>query len=406
METVKSINYNAQLSTRALAEQPRPRLGGRRRTSTGLAPLYSFGGGFPDPESFPFEGMLQATADMLPKEGKDALTYGDVYGYLGLRELVCQKTRHYEGYEISPDNVMITNGSSHALALACELLVDPGDPVIVEAPTFSGTLGNFRRYGPQLIGVSLDNEGIRTDELEEKLKDLQKQGRPTKLIYTIVNFQNPAGMTQSLRRRTALLDLAEKYDTMIVEDDAYGELRYDGEPIRALHGLDQSGRVIHTGTLSKILGAGVRLGWAIAPKELLPKLAVLKTDGGTSPYTSRVATYYMREHLVEHVEVLKAIYHQKRDLMLERLRVNLGDTAQVSRPDGGFFLWIKLPEGTDPFKLVELASERRVGFVPGPSFFPSADEGYEYIRLAFSFAALDEIRQGTDLLCEAIKAAR
>src|SRR5436305_9587368 len=125
METVKSINYNAHLSTRALAEQPMPRLGGRRRGATGAAPLFSFGGGFPDPESFPFEGMLQATADMLPAEGKDALTYGDVYGYVGLRELVCEKTRHYEGYEISPDTVMITNGSSHALALACELLVDP-----------------------------------------------------------------------------------------------------------------------------------------------------------------------------------------------------------------------------------------------------------------------------------------
>jgi 2-aminoadipate transaminase len=302
--------------------------------------------------------------------------------------------------------VIVTNGSSHALALAAELLVDVGDPVIVEAPTFSGTLYNLRRFGPELIGVSLDDEGIRTDEVEDRLKDLARQGRRAKLIYTIVNFQNPAGMTQSLRRRTELLDLADKYDTMILEDDAYGELRYDGEPIRSLFGLDRSNRVMRAGTLSKILGAGVRLGWLLAPKELIPKLGTLKNDGGTNPYMSRLATFYMRDHMIEHVDELRAIYHRKRDAMLERLYAGLGDTAKISRPDGGFFIWIRLPEGTDPFRLLELASERRIGYVPGPAFFPDGATGSEYIRLAFSFATVESIREGTDLLCETIRAAR
>jgi 2-aminoadipate transaminase len=406
MEAVKTVNYDALLSTRARMEQPAPRLGYRGRQLPGASLLYAFGGGFPDPELYPLEGMLEATTEMLPKEGKDAMAYGFGQGYQALRELIAEKTLRCEGYEVSPNNVLITNGSSDALALACGLLVDSGDPIIVEAPTFMGSLGNFRRYAPEFLTVPLDEEGMQTDALEETLKDLQRQGRRAKLIYTIVNFQNPAGMTLSLRRRTALLDLADKYDTMILEDDAYGDLRYDNEPIRSLHGLDPNGRVIHTGTMSKILGPGVRLGWALTPTEIMPKLLGLKADGGTNPYVSRVATYYMREHMYDHIEKLKAAYRPKRDLMIERLHANLGDAVQVRRPEGGFFLWVKLPAGTDPGKLMELAAERRIGYVPGPAFFPNGDQGADYVRLAFTFCSLEDIGTGTDLLCEAIKEAR
>lgn len=406
MDVVKATNYDSLLSQRAKLSSPSAQLARSAGAASAPAPLYMFGGGFPDPGSFPYDALVEATRDALQHEGAEALIYGHQLGYMGLRELVCEKTKHYEGFEISVDNVLITNGSSHALAMACDLLIDVGDTIITEAPTFSGTLNTFRRYGPQMIGVSLDQEGIRTDELEERLKELERQGRKAKLIYTIVNFQNPAGMTQSLRRRTELLDLAEKYDTMILEDDAYGELRYSGEPVKSLFGLDQNGRVLRSGTLSKILAAGVRLGWILAPKDLLPKIAQFKTDGGTNPYVSRVATYYMREHMHAHVLELREIYRQKRDLMLERLRLGLGDSAEISQPDGGFFVWIRLPEGTDPQKLLDLAAARRVAYVPGPSFFPYGDAGFDHIRLAFSWANLDEIRTGVDLLCEAIKAAR
>lgn len=406
MDVLKTTNYDSMLSRRARLESPAPRLARSARSANALEPLYKFGGGFPDPGSFPYDDLVEATREALDHEGPDALIYGHQLGYQGLRELVCEKTHHYEGFDISVDNVLITNGSSHALAMACDLLVDIGDAVITEAPTFSGTLNTFRRYGPEIIGVSLDREGIRTDEVEERLKELQRQGRKAKLIYTIVNFQNPAGMTQSLRRRTELLQLAEKYDTMLLEDDAYGELRYSGEPVRSLFGLDESGRVLRSGTLSKILAAGVRLGWILAPKGLLPKIARFKTDGGTNPYVSRVATYYLRKHMHEHVEELRGIYRQKRDLMLERLRAGLGADAEISVPDGGFFIWIRLPEGTDPQKLLDLAAERRVVYVPGPSFYPQGDNGFDHIRLAFSWADLDAIRQGVDLLCEAIKEAR
>jgi 2-aminoadipate transaminase len=405
MDAVKTINYDAMLSTKAKVELPASRLGARRAPGT-YSYLYQFGGGFPDPETYPFKELTAATEAMLAQEGRDAMNYGAPAGYQGLRELVGAKFRHFQGFDVSPDNVLIANGSSHAIALAAELLVDPGDAVIVEEPTFSGTLYSFRHFRPQLIGVPLDAEGLRTDVLEEKLKELARQGRKAKLIYTIVNFQNPAGMTLSLRRRIELLDLADKYDTMILEDDAYGELRFAGEQVRSLFGLDTNGRVMHSGTLSKILGPGTRLGWLLAPKDLIPKLIGLKLDGGTNPYMSRLATYYMREHMVEHVEVLRGVYQRKSSMMVERLNAGLGDSIEFFKPEGGFFIWIRLPEGTDPMKLIELAGERRIGYVPGPSFFTDAVSGSNYIRLAYSFASVEEIREGTDLLCEAIKLAR
>src|SRR5216117_3940031 len=196
------------------------------------SPRYEFGGGYPDPASFPYDDMVEATARMMKAEGAQALTYGDPQGYRGLRELVCHKYRVFEGLEVTPENIFVANGSGHALSLAFSAFVDPGDPIICEAPTFSGSLNNIRRHGPRC-----------------------------KLIYTIVNFQNPAGPDLSLRRRQELVQLAEEHDTFILEDDAYGELRFEGEPKPPVYALDRRGRVIRAGTLSKILGAGVRLGW-------------------------------------------------------------------------------------------------------------------------------------------------
>jgi 2-aminoadipate transaminase len=405
MDIAAAARYESLLSRRASLTFPSPRLS-RAAFSEAQSPRYLFAGGFPDPGSFPYQELIEATREVMEHEGAQALVYGHPLGYMGLRELVCEKTRRLEGFEISVDNVLITNGSSHALALACDLLLDPGDVILTEAPTFSGSLNTFRRYGPEIIGIPLDTEGIRTDLVEDQLTRAARRGQKVKFIYTIVNFQNPTGVTMSLRRRRELLALAERYDTMILEDDAYGELRYSGEPVPSLFGLDQAGRVLRTGTLSKILAAGVRLGWILAPRELLPRIAQFKTDGGTNPYVSRVATYYLRRHMYDHIEVLRSIYRQKRDVMLERLHAGLGSDAEISHPDGGFFIWIRLPEGTDPERLLALAAERRIAYVPGPAFFPNGQDGTDYIRLAFSWASLDEIRQGVDLLCETIREAR
>jgi 2-aminoadipate transaminase len=371
-----------------------------------MNPTFEFGGGFPDPVSFPYEGMIEATARMMANEGAAAMTYGDPQGYRGLRELVCEKYERFESFSATPDNIIVANGSGHALSLAFSAFVDPGDVIISESPTFSGSLHTMRRHGPEILDVPVDGEGIVTDAVRERLTALRAQGRRCKLIYTIVNFQNPAGPSQSLRRRHALLELANEFDTLILEDDAYGELRFEGETLPPLFALDRNARVIRAGTLSKILGAGVRLGWLCAPKEMIPAFQGFLFGGGVNPFMSRVATYYLRDHLTEHIKRLIDIYRAKRDGMLRGLDETLGGTdAVISRPEGGFFIWIRLPSGTDPKRLQELAVEARAQYTPGPAFFPQGG-GHEYIRLAFSYESAEKCYEGARAIGRAILAAK
>jgi 2-aminoadipate transaminase len=402
MTPSKADSFESLLSSRARigwgvpVHTPRP----------SMSVLYEFGGGYPDPASFPYEGMVEATADMLRAEGPAAMTYGEPQGYRGLRELICHKYELFEKMKADPDNIIVANGSGQALALAFGAFIDPGDPIICEAPTFSGSLNTLRRHGPEILDVPVDDEGIVTDAVRARLEGLRRQGRRCKLIYTIVNFQNPAGPSQSLERRHELIALANEYETLILEDDAYGELRFEGETLPPLYALDTEGRVVRAGTLSKILGAGVRLGWLCAPKEMLPAFQGFLFGGGVNPFMSRVATYYMRTEMPAHVARLIDVYRSKRDAMLRGLDETLkGSDAVVSRPQGGFFLWIKLPAGTDPKKLAQLAVESRVQYTPGPAFFANGG-GQGHIRLAFSYESPEKCYEGARLIGRAIVGAR
>src|SRR5690349_20846748 len=370
-----------------------------------INPLYEFGGVYPDPVSFPYEGMIEATADMMSAEGAAAMTYGEPQGYRALRELICEKYERFEAMKATPENIIVANGSGQALALAFGAFVDPGDAMISEAPTFAGSLNTIRRHGPEILDVPVDDEGIVTEAVRERLEQLRRQGRRCKLIYTIVNFQNPAGPSQSLRRRQELIALAHEYDTLILEDDAYGELRFEGETLPPLYALDRGGRVIRAGTLSKILGAGVRLGWLCAPREMVPSLQSFLFGGGTNPFMSRVATYYLRDNLGPHVTRLIGVYRAKRDAMLKGLDEVLKDTdAKISRPEGGFFIWIKLPSGTNTERLAERAVAARIQYTPGPVFYANGG-GEEYIRLAFSYEQPDKCYEGARLLAKAMLSA-
>jgi 2-aminoadipate transaminase len=401
MTTHDRTHFESLLSVRARIGWPVALVTAR----PAMTPLYEFGGGFPDPASFPYDGMVEATARMMKVEGADAMTYGEAQGYRGLRELVCEKYAHFEKFTVDPDNIVVANGSGHALSLAFSAFVDPGDPIISEAPTFSGSLNTIRRHGPEILDVPVDGEGIVTDAVRDRLERLRGQGRRCKLIYTIVNFQNPSGPSQSLRRRQELIRLAHEYDTLILEDDAYGELRFEGETLPPLYALDTGGRVIRAGTLSKILGAGVRLGWLCAPHAMIPALQGFLFGGGVNPYMSRVATWFMREHMVAHVHRLIDVYRAKRDAMLRGLdEVLAGTGAVISRPEGGFFVWIRLPAGTDPARLAALAVESRVQYTPGPAFFPQGG-GDEFIRLAFSYESAEKCYEGSRLLAKAILGA-
>src|SRR5262245_47459517 len=368
--------------------------------------LYDFGAGYPDPATYPYDGLVEATARMMKDEGAQALNYGEYQGYLGLREVVCHKYAHFERLEVTPENLLVSNGSGHALSLAFSALVDIGDAIISEAPTFSGTLHTIRRHGPEVLDAPVDADGMVTEVVREHLQALRTQGRRCKLIYTIVNFQNPAGPTLSLERRKELIALADEYDTLILEDDAYGEIRFEGEPLPSLYALDPHGRVIRAGTVSKILGAGFRLGWLCAPRQMIPVFQGFLFGGGVNPFASRVATYYLRDHMAEHVSVLVAAYRAKRDAMLKGLCEVLGKTdVEISRPEGGFFIWIRLPPGTDPKRLAAIAARERLQYTPGSSFYANGG-GDRFIRLAYSYESPERCYEGSRLVAQAILAAR
>jgi 2-aminoadipate transaminase len=368
--------------------------------------LYDFGAGYPDPATYPYDALVDATARMMKEEGAQALNYGEYQGYRALREIVCDKYAHFERLEVTPENLVISNGSGHALSLAFSAFVDVGDVIISEAPTFSGTLNTIRRHGPEVLDAPVDEQGMVTAVVREHLERLKRQGRRCKLIYTIVNFQNPAGPTLSLARRQELVALAHEHETLILEDDAYGEIRFEGEPLPSVYSLDPNGRVIRAGTVSKILGAGFRLGWLCAPREMIPVFQAFLFGGGVNPFASRVATYYLRDHMVEHVAVLVEAYRAKRDAMLKGLREMLdGTDAEISRPEGGFFIWIKLPTGTDPKRLADRARRARVQYSAGPSFFANGG-GDRFIRLAYSYESPARCYEGARLLAKAILEAR
>src|SRR2546428_1793645 len=378
MTTTTAVDLQTLLSTRAqIGRQPVGTIANATRTAAPA--LYDFGGGRPDPASFPYEGLIDATTRMMKAEGAEALTYGDPLGYAGLRDLVAHKYELFEGLKVERDNIIIANGSGAALGLAISAFIDRGDVRICEAPPFTGTLGAIRRHAPEVIGIPVDEQGMVTSVLRARLEALRSQGRRAKMIYASDNFQNPSGPTLTLPRRKELLALAHEHGTAILEDDAYGELRFEGDQLPSLYELDEAGCVIRSGTLSKILGAGVRLGWLCAPKEMIPVLQSFNFGGGVNPFMSRVATYYMRDNLKSHVELLINVYREKRDAMLRGLwEVLEGTDVQISKPEGGFFIWIKLPTGTDRKRLAELAAEARVQYVPGASFYPNGG-GEEFI---------------------------
>ena len=402
MATNTTPRFEELLSTRA-------RIG----TGTSVPParpvanaLYEFGGGFPDPVSFPYDGLVEATARMMKAEGAQALTYGEPQGYKGLRELVCHKYGLFEGLKIVPDNLIISNGSGHALSLAFSAFVDVGDAILSEAPTFSGTLNTIRRHGARVLDVPVDAEGLVTRVARLQLELLRREGTRCKLIYTINNFQNPSGPTMSMRRRQELVELAHEFDTVILEDDAYGELRFEGDHLPSLYALDTGGRVIRAGTVSKILGAGFRLGWLCAPKEMIPAFQGFLFGGGVNPFASRVATYFLRDHLQPHVSLLIDVYRKKRDAMLRGLHEVLdGSGAEISKPEGGFFIWIRLPERTDQRRLSDLAATARVQYTSGSAFFANGG-GEEFIRLAFSFETPEKCYDGARLMAKAVLDAR
>ncbi|HJS57833.1 MAG TPA: PLP-dependent aminotransferase family protein [Vicinamibacteria bacterium] len=363
--------------------------------------IISFAGGLPAPEVFPLAEVKAAANRVLEEHGASALQYGTTEGYLPLREMLVRHMGRY-GIRVTPANVMVTSGAQQALDLVGKVLLDPGDRIVTEEPTFLGAIQAFTSYEACFLTVPIDDDGMQVHRLEEALK------AGAKLIYVLPNFQNPAGVTLSLKRRHLLVELAARYGVPIIEDDPYGQLRYEGRHLPPLVKLDADyhgcahgersfrGGVLYLGTFSKTLAPGFRLGWIVAPEEVLVRLVQAKqaADLHTSSFCQHVAFEAARGGFLDrHVRVIRHVYGERRDAMLRALAAHFPATARWTRPQGGLFLWVSLPAGIDSEELLQDALDERVAFVPGRSFYPHG-EGAGTFRLNYSYCTPSRIEEG------------
>ncbi len=370
--------------------------------------VISFAGGLPAAEYFPVERFRDACNRVLAGQSHLALQYGPTEGYMPLREFIADRLRRHD-VRVTADNVLITSGSQQALSLIGALLINPGDHVLVERPTYLGALQAFTAYQADYIGVPTDAEGIRIDELLEALR------HGPKFMYILPNFQNPAGVTLSRERRHELIHLAQERGIPILEDDPYGELRYEGEAIEPLVAIDAqlaghngdtyTGNVISLGTFSKTLAPGLRIAWIVAPKNVISKLTQLKqgADLHTSTFNQMVIYEVARDGFIdEHVAKLRVVYRKRRDAMLGALDRYMPAQVEWTHPDGGLFLWVQLPDGMPVRTLFDAAVRRNVAFVPGDAFFTGPNPP-PTARLNFSTVGEDLIIEGIRRLSEAIE---
>jgi len=370
---------------------------------TELPDIISFAGGLPAPEVFPLDAFSEACVRVLREIGAQSLQYGTTEGYRPLKEMIARHTARYS-LEITPDNILITTGSQQALDLLGKILINPGDRILVESPTYLGALQAWSAYGAEYVTVPMDEHGMITDALEDALRS------GPKFIYVLPNFQNPSGATLSIERRLRLIELADQYGVPIVEDDPYGQLRYEGEHLPAVMVLDSKerencgacylGNVIYTSTFSKILAPGIRLAWVIAPPEVIEKLVQAKqgSDLHTSTFNQIVAYEASKGgFLDEHISLIKEVYKERRDLMMASMDGYFPPGVDWTHPEGGLFTWVKMPENLNAAEVLKTAIQEKVAFVPGSPFFPLGG-GHNTFRLNFSNAHPDRIREGISRL--------
>ena len=360
--------------------------------------IISFGGGLPAPDVFPVEEFTQACIRVMRDHGAEALQYGSTDGYVPLREMIARHTSQY-GIEITIDNILITSGSQQALDLIGKIFINRGDRILVESPTYVGALQAWNAYGAEYVTVPSDEDGMIIEKLEEALRT------GPKFIYVLPNFQNPTGVTMSLERRYKLVEIADRYGVPIIEDDPYGQLRFEGEHLPTVEVIDDKirdqngfyhGNVIYLSTFSKTLAPGIRLAWVIAPPEVIRKLISAKqgVDLHTSTF-NQIVTYEVARggFLSKHVCHINDVYRERRDIMLDALEKNMPPGVTWTHPKGGLFLWVKLPVGFNSTEILKDAIEQKVAFVPGNSFHPNGG-GENTMRLNFSYSNPDLIREG------------
>ncbi len=357
--------------------------------------VISLAGGLPDTSTFPPETLAAITARIAQESSAKALQYGPTDGLPETKECIAE-VMGAEGMRVDTEDVVVTTGGQQVIDLVVKTLIDPGDVVIAEGPTYPGAVPTFNAYQADVVQIDMDSEGMRVDLLEETIDALEREGRRLKFIYTVPTFQNPAGATMSLARRKRLVEIANDRELLVLEDNPYGLLRYEGEPLPPLHSLDGGVYVMYLGTFSKILSPGIRLGWVVAPPPVLEKINVGKqgADLCTSTLSQlMVQAYFERGDWQEYVQALTGVYRPRRDAMLEALGEFFPREAEWTRPDGGMFVWATLPDYIDTTDLLARALRDNVAFVPGQGAFLDG-RGRSSMRLNFSASGEDRIREG------------
>jgi 2-aminoadipate transaminase len=366
--------------------------------------IISFAGGLPNPNSFPIEDIQVVIESVLKEHGKTALQYGTTQGLLSLRETIAERSIK-DGIDCTADDVIITSGSQQSLDTIGKVFLNPGDTAICGLPTYLGGINAFRSYESNLTGIPLDEDGMKIDVLEDTIKQSLKDDIIPKFIYVVPTFQNPAGVILSESRRKKLIDIANEYDIVIVEDDPYGKLRFDIPHIKPIKSFDDEGRVIYISTFSKILSPGFRLAWCIGSKELVRKMIICKQalDLCTNTFTQFIASEFMRIGSLDlHIMKICDMYKPKRDLMMDAMKKYFPDGYVCYKPKGGMFAWVTLPEGIDTETMFLDAIKQKVAYVHGKAFFVT-DGGGRSMRLNFSYSTNDQLDEGMKRLGYVIK---
>ena len=364
--------------------------------------IISFAGGLPAPELFPVAQWKAAVNKVLDEKGRQALQYGPTEGYLPLREQIVHRMNKVGVKDAKPEDFLILSGSQQGLDFMAKAFIDPGDQIIVESPTYLGALNAFKAYEPSFLDVELDADGMRMDILEERLKNNDR----VKFIYVISDFQNPSGKTWTMERRKKLIELANKYDVAILEDNPYGELRFEGEIQPSLKSLDTEGRVVFMGTFSKVFSPGVRLGWFCAAPDILDKFNKIKQGADLQSSTisqMELAQYLEDNDLEAHIAEIIKVYGKRKNVMVDAMTKYFPEGVTFTNPEGGLFLWVELPEYMNARDLAVKAIEQKVAYVPGGAFFGN-NVRENCFRCNYSCMSEEKIEEGVKRLADVIKA--
>lgn len=366
---------------------------------------YDFAVAYPDPDSLPLNPLMESLREALETEGAGLAIYPHPQGYPPLREFVAEKLARDRGIHVSTDDLILGDGSGEPIDMLCQILLNPGDVVFTDDFVYSGTLNTFRRYQAEIHGIPSDHSGMLPDVLEFAIQQVLGEGKRPKLIYLIPSYQNPQGWTMPQGRRLEMLDIARRSNIPILEDDCYADLRYSGDSPPSIHSLDSNSGVMYVGSFSKVIAPGMRMGYMTAPADVLAKVKAVKSGGGVNQFAALAIYGYAVEHLESHIEQINGILRGKRDAMLAALGENFGSSAEWSYPDGGLYIWLKMPDNADLVSTRQLALDAEVGYHPGSLFAPDGTSGRNCARLCYGYNTPNEIHEGISILARVLERA-